>query len=61
VRRDVAEIRANLERAYRGAGEQARERWRSLDAEMEELEAQLQQGNSRAKETLDSLLEKMRG
>ena len=61
VRRDVAEIRANLERAYRGAGAEAREKWRTLDAELKRLEDQLREGSSRAKETLDSLLDKMRG
>ncbi len=33
VRRDVAEIRENLERLSEDAGSGARERWRSLDAE----------------------------
>ena len=61
VGRDVAEIRANLERAYHGAGAEAREKWRTLDAELGRLESQLREGSSRAKETLDSLLDKMRG
>ncbi|HEX7184529.1 MAG TPA: hypothetical protein VF756_22070 [Thermoanaerobaculia bacterium] len=60
VRRDVAEIRRDLERAFDDAGEQARERWRTMDAELERLEAQLDERGSRAKETLDSLLDKMR-
>ena len=61
VRRDVADIRASLERAYHGAGSEAREKWRTLDGELGRLEGQLRQGSSRAKETLDSLLDKMRG
>lgn len=60
VRREVAEIRQSLERSFAGAGEQARQRWRAMDAELERLEAQLDAGGSRAKETLDSLLARMR-
>ena len=60
VRRDVAEIRESLEKAYRNAGAGAREKWRALDGELERLESQLREGSSRAKETLDSLLDKMR-
>jgi hypothetical protein len=60
VRRDVAEIRESLEKTYRNAGEGAREKWRTLDGELERLEGQLRNGSSRAKETLDSLLDKMR-
>jgi hypothetical protein len=61
VRRDVAEIRGDLERAFDDAGEQARERWRAMDAELERLQAELDERGSQAKETLDSLLDKMRG
>ena len=60
VRRDVAEIRGDLERAFDDAGEQAREKWRAMDAELERLQSELDERGSRAKETLDSLLDKMR-
>jgi hypothetical protein len=56
VREDVARIRQSLERA--GAG--ARREWRDLDADLERLEGQLREGSSRARETLDSALEKIR-
>lgn len=60
VRREVAEIRGNLESAFDNAGEQAREKWRVMDAELERLQGELGERGSRAKETLDSLLDKMR-
>jgi hypothetical protein len=53
---DVARIRKSLERAGTGA----RRGWRDLDADLERLEGQLRQGSSRARETLDSALEKIR-
>lgn len=60
VRRDVAEIRASLERAYDHAGGGARERWKGLDGELDRLEIQLKEGGSKALSTLDSALEKIR-
>jgi hypothetical protein len=60
VSEDVAEIRANLERTYRDTGAGARERWRELDAELERLQAQLKDGSSKAVDTLDSALAKLR-
>lgn len=60
VRRDVAAIRESLERSFRGAGEQAKEKWRGLDGDLERLEGQLREGGSRAKATLDEILEKMK-
>ena len=60
VRRDVAQIRESLEKAYRDAGSGAREKWRAMDGELERLEAQLREGSSKARETLDSLLDRMR-
>lgn len=59
VQRDVAEIRAALERTWRGAGE-AKEKWQDLDAELERLQAQLRAGSERAKETLDGLVRRMK-
>lgn len=60
VREDVAEIRADLERAYEDAGAGAREGWRELDADLERLEGQLKEGSSKALDTLDSALAKLR-
>jgi len=60
VRRDVAEVRASLERAYRDSGAQAKEKWRGLDGDLERLEQQLREGGQRAVATLDAALDKMR-
>jgi len=60
VQEDVAEMRADLERSFRHAGEEAREGWREVDADLERLEAQLREGSARAVETLDSAVERMK-
>jgi hypothetical protein len=60
VREEVAEVRRNLRNAYRDAGTEAKERWRSLDADLERLEAQLRKGGTKALDTLDSALEKIK-
>lgn len=60
VREDVAEIRADLERTYRNADAGAREQWRELDAELGRLQSQLKEGSSKAVDTLDSALAKLR-
>lgn len=60
VQRDVADIRASLERAYDDAGSGAKARWQDLDAELERLQAQLKEGGSKAVATLDSALAKIR-
>jgi len=59
VQRDIAEIRAALERTWKGAGE-AKEKWEDLDAELERLQGQLRDGSAKAKETLDGLVQKMK-
>lgn len=59
VQRDIAEIRAALERTWRGAGE-AKEKWQDLDAELERLQRQLRDGSAKAKETLDGLVQRMK-
>ena len=59
VQRDIAEIRAALERAWRGAGE-AKEKWQDLDAELERLQRQVREGSERAQETLDGLVRRMK-
>ena len=60
VREDVAKARKNLERAYRNASSGAKERWRSMDADLERLEGQLKEGGSKALATLDEALGKIR-
>lgn len=60
VREDVAEVRADLERSYRDAGAGVKEGWRELDADLERLEGQLKEGSSKALDTLDSALAKLR-
>lgn len=59
VREDVAEIRQSLERATE-AGAGIQEQWRDLDRELERLEIQLRDGSAKAKDTLDSVLDKLR-
>jgi|SRR5215213_3116658 len=59
VQRDIAEIRASLERAWHGAGE-AKEKWKDLDTELDRLQAQLRDKSSQAKETLDGLVQRMK-
>lgn len=60
VQRDVARIRESLERSFKGGGAEAREGWRELDADLERLQDQLRKRSSRALETLDSAVEKMK-
>ena len=60
VQRDVARIRESLERSFKGGGAEAREGWRELDADLERLQDQLRERSSRALETLDSAVEKMK-
>lgn len=59
VQEDVAEMREGLARSFRDAGEEARQGWREIDAELERLEAQLREGGAQAVETLDSAVERM--
>ena len=60
VQRDVARIRESLERSFKGGGAEAREGWHELDADLERLQDQLREKSSRALETLDSAVEKMK-
>jgi flagellar motility protein MotE (MotC chaperone) len=59
VQRDIADIRATLEKAWHGAGE-AKEKWQDLDAELERLQRQVRDGSTKAKETLDGVVQKMK-
>jgi len=60
VNRDVAKIRESLEKAFRGSGGDAKEKWRGLDSDLDRLQAQLREGGAKAKATLDEVLEKMK-
>lgn len=60
VRQEVAEIRAGLERSYSNASTGAKERWEDLDGDLERLQGQLREGGSKALDTLDSALAKIR-
>ncbi len=57
---EVARMRESLARSFRDASEGTRRGWRELDSDLERLQEQLRQGSSRAKETLDSAVEKMK-
>lgn len=57
---EVARMRESLSRSFRDASEDARRGWRELDRDLEHLQGQLRQGSSKAKETIDSALEKMK-
>ncbi len=60
VRQEVAEIRKGLERSYRDASAGAKEHWEKLDADLERLQGQLRDGSSKALDTLDSVVAKIR-
>jgi hypothetical protein len=57
---DVARVRERLARSFEHAGEGAKRGWRDLDRDLERLQGQLEKGGSRAKETLDETLDKMK-
>ena len=57
---EVARMRESLSRSFRDASADARRGWRELDSDLERLQRQLREGSSRAKETLDSAVEKMK-
>ena len=57
---EVARMRESLSRSFRDASQDARRGWRELDSDLQRLQDQLRQGSSRAKETLDSAVEKMK-
>jgi hypothetical protein len=57
---EVARMRESLARSFRNASEGTRRGWRELDSDLERLQGQLREGSSRAKETLDSAVEKMK-
>ena len=60
VQEDIDRMRKDLARSFSNASEEAREEWRELDGDLERLQGQLREGSSKARETLDSALEKMK-
>lgn len=60
VRRDVAELRADLDRTYRNTSTAAKEQWKEFDADLARLQGQLEEGRAKALATLDTVLEKTR-
>ncbi len=60
VQRDVEDVRASLERAYRKTGSGAKEQWQDLDADLQRLQGQLKEGGAKALATLDEALAKLR-
>ena len=57
---EVARMRESLSRSFRNASEGTRRGWRELDSDLERLQGQLREGSSKAKETLDSAVEKIK-
>jgi hypothetical protein len=57
---DVARVRERLARSFEHAGEGAKRGWRDLDRDLERLQVQVEKGGSKAKETLDETLAKMK-
>jgi ElaB/YqjD/DUF883 family membrane-anchored ribosome-binding protein len=60
VQREIADIRATLERAYQDAGEGASDTWRDLDAQLKRLGDQVREGSETARGTMEDLLAKMK-
>lgn len=60
VQEDLDRMRKDLARSFHNAGADAREGWKELDGDLERLQGQLRKGSSKAQETLDSALEKMK-
>jgi hypothetical protein len=57
---DVADLRAKLARAYRNSGAAAKEQGKSVDADLERLEAQLKEKSDKALAELDATLAKIK-
>jgi hypothetical protein len=60
VRRQVAELRASLERAYGKATGQTRERWKGIDGDLGRVEAELKEKGAKGLAELEAILEKLR-
>jgi hypothetical protein len=60
VRRQVAELRLTLERAYGSATGQTRERWKGIDGDLGRVEAELKEKSAQGLAELEATLEKLR-
>jgi hypothetical protein len=60
VRRQVAELRASLERAYGNATGQTKERWKGIDGDLGRVEAQLKEKGAKGLAELEATLERLR-
>jgi hypothetical protein len=60
VRRQVADLRASLERAYGNATGQTRERWKGIDGDLGRVEAELKEKSAKGLAELEATLEKLR-
>jgi len=60
VRRQVAELRASLERAYGNATGQTRERWKGIDGDLGRVEAELKAKSAKGLAELEATLDKLR-
>ncbi|HEX2223466.1 MAG TPA: hypothetical protein VHN15_04585 [Thermoanaerobaculia bacterium] len=60
VREDIESIRRDLRASFDGASETTLERWRQVDAELEQLQRQVRDGSNQAVQTLDSVADRLR-
>jgi hypothetical protein len=60
VRRQVAELRASLERAYGNATGPTKERWKGIDGDLGRVEAELKAKSAKGLAELEAILEKLR-
>jgi ElaB/YqjD/DUF883 family membrane-anchored ribosome-binding protein len=60
VREDIESIRRDLRASFDGASETTLERWRQVDAELEQLQRQVRDGSNQAVGTLDSVADRLR-
>lgn len=60
VRKEVADLREKLQRSSSGAGAEAKERWKSMDSNLERLQSELEEKSSKALAELDATLAKMK-
>lgn len=60
ARDDVADLRAKLGHASQNAGAEAKEQWKSVDDDLQRLDAQLKEKSDKALADLDATLAKMK-
>jgi len=60
VQKDVADLRAKLGRASQDGGAAAKEHWKSVDADLQRLDAELKEKSRKALAELDATLAKMK-